>query len=164
MYVYFLFRADCNCQPAMVSSIFKEPILEEHSDCISRVPYVDGNDTLPLHLFIKRGQEKLQTRFKFSMIEVNNRFDFFLSPNNTTTHLSSVDNNTITFKGSGLYHFKVEMSEDGYSFCDLSTGFAVYVRKAQMLRLTECLVYTMTVYFFALVLLAVFLVAVYRDS
>ena len=158
---FHFFRSDCNCTDTLGSSF-----MLSNSDCLFRVYRLFFSEKLSIKLYLKFGNSFTNLTEPCYLMEVNNRTDYYLTDtvlsNDGETAVSAIANTSITFEGSGLYHFEVVVARTDISFCNLKTEFIVFIDGAPFAHPAEDIVKAVTAIMFGAIILGVFLYYYYR--
>jgi len=152
-------RLGCNC-----TSVMQTSFRLSDSDCIYRVYRLFYSEKLIPKVYLKHDDTISQLEKPYYIKELNNRDDYFLSDTKDNDDQTMIQQSSISFKASGLYHFKVELVDKTISFCLLETEFIVYVDGAPLPHPAEDLVRAGTSMIFGTAILAVFLFQYYRNA
>ncbi len=136
-----------------------------HSDCIQRVYSIDYTQFFKPYVFVvyANGSETILS-FPYTVTEINNRSDYLILNNLGPNLMSMPAQSEIDFKGSGLFHFRIDVVKSGYTFCDLQAYFIFFVSDEPLPEPTQDLVRAMTSFCFASVLLSLFLYNYYSPN
>ena len=153
-------RSECGCTDQRRGSS-----LVQNSDCIDTVYRMLFSETLrPRFVVLQEGIEIQPLNFPFYLEELNQRKDFMiLSPSDlsfpgiSTTILKQELNSSIQFKGSGLYHFRVRVVQENYTFCSLTDEFIVFIVNAPLPFPVKDVVRACTAVAFASLLIIVYI-------
>lgn len=115
-------------------------------------------------IYVKRGTKVSAMEYPYYVREQNDRRDFLLADTSMISGVVALfpeRKSSIQFKGSGLFHFKIEAAFTNISFCSLSTEFIVYVVNAPLAQPIEDIIRVTTAIFFGFVVLSIFLYKYY---
>ena len=73
-------------------------------------------------------------------------------------------NSSIKFKGSGLYHFKIQPVNANVSFCKLEAEFLLYVDGTPFAHPIDEIAQTFTAFLFGFILLGLFVYHSYKSD
>jgi cation channel sperm-associated protein subunit beta len=109
--------------------------LVAYSDCITTVyRLLYGEVFRPNFTVIQ--DDTMTKRFvdPYYLVELNQRSDFQIlrsttitSQHSTITALQDKLNSSLEFSGGGLYHFRAYAVKEGYTLCDLTDEFIVFI-------------------------------------
>jgi cation channel sperm-associated protein subunit beta len=125
------YRRDCNCKEENITM----SRLVAYSDCITTVyRLLYGEVFRPNFTVIQ--DDTMTKRFvdPYYLVELNQRSDFQIlrsttitSQHSTITALQDKLNSSLEFSGGGLYHFRAYAVKEGYTLCDLTDEFIVFI-------------------------------------
>ena len=152
-------RKSCECTAEMETSSY-----EMHSDCITTVYRLLYSETLkPTFQVLQEGNTKTLA-FPYYLTELNRRKDFEIFHISTLTItnlqvpiLEPSQSSFIEFKGSGLFHFRAHIVQQGFTFCSLTDEFLVYVDETPLAHPVQDIVRTCTGMAFACLLYVVYM-------
>ena len=154
----------CNCTSAMATSS-----RISQSDCISRAYRLIYREKFVPRLFLQRksGESSLFSEL-LKLTELNSRSDFTLTDSVASDGIDELisiySNTSIELKGSGLYHFKLDVLRENISFCDFQTEFLIYVDGAPLPYPIDDVIRACTAFVFGFILLALFLYQYLKPS
>lgn len=137
------------------------------SDCIKKVYRLVYPEKFVPRLLL---QQKFKNDTAFDKLmrlsELNSRTDYILTNSIQTSNgaeaISMESNTTIELKGSGLYHFHVDVFDKNASYCNFETEFLVYVDGTPLPKAVESLIEAFTAFVFGFILLGLFLYQYYK--
>lgn len=127
------YRRDCDCNQENITM----SRLVAYSDCITTVyRLLYGEVFRPNFILIQ--DDTVTKRFVdlYYLVELNQRSDFEIVRSTTLTirgHDSTIValqdklNSSLEFSGGGLYHFRAYAVKEGYTLCDLTDEFIVFI-------------------------------------
>ena len=125
------YRRDCDCSEENITM----SRLVAFSDCITTVyRLLYGEVFRPNFTIIQ--DDTITKRFvdPYYLVELNQRSDFQIlrgttisARQSTITALQDRLNSSLEFSGGGLYHFRAYAVKEGYTLCDLTDEFIVFI-------------------------------------
>ncbi|XP_066927384.1 uncharacterized protein [Clytia hemisphaerica] len=155
-------RTMCGCtKPMEISTKISQ------SDCIKKVYRLLYPEKFVPRLLL---QQKAKNNTAFDKLmrlsELNSRTDYTLTNSvrvsNGAEAVDMKSNTTIELKGSGLYHFQLDVFDKNVSYCNFETEFLVYVDGTPLPKAVESLVEAFTAFVFGFILLGLFLYQYYK--
>ena len=125
-------RQDCDCS----DDILRMSSLVGHSDCVNTVYRLIFRETFkPKFTIVQDDAAAKLFQDPYYLVELNLRSDYqvlrgtkmSVSGDETKTVLQDSLNSSLEFSGSGLYHFRAYGVKKGYTLCELSDEFIVFV-------------------------------------
>ena len=153
----------CNCKSSMTKSS-----RINNSDCISRVYRIVYPERLLLAFILHQNNNSVSYNNPLTLIEVNGRVDYTLSGFHTNSEgqdiINSVGNSTVELKGSGLYHFIVNIIQKNTTYCDQQAEFIVYMDETPLSNSDDKIIKACTAVVFGFILLGLFLYQYQKTS
>jgi cation channel sperm-associated protein subunit beta len=145
-------RSDCNCTEDMRATGDVA-----HTDCIDRAyEHYFGNPYALRFVLTTESGGSVPAVGNCTFLEVNNRTDFIINSGDSGTGWFVVHpEKSITFRGSGLYHFLFEIVSRE-SFCHLNLYLLVFVSKQPMTKAAESFVNILSTFLCGVSLLCVY--------